>query len=202
MLGEHTNVFTLEFETDEDECLKGLRVNVNLLTSYSPSRWYNYYKQITVVDNGKVLVPKIQEEGIIYYNIEALMPTCNLYYHFSGDNTYASTDINVNYKYIFSRDKIDFKWRTGYDKGINNIQYLQKNHVKSLPLYSTKPDLYLFNGLKESDINDIARLYTFEELLQEDKLLESDIRRLPHLTEEQKEMLIKEHAKKIFYQVE
>lgn len=202
MFVDSSNIFTLEFSTEENECLKDLRVNINLLTNYSPSRWYDYYKRITVIDNGKVLVPKIQERGIIHYDIEALMPTCNLHYHFSGDNTYSSMDINVNYKYIFSKDKIDFKWRIGGDEGINNIKYLQKSYLEALPLYSVGTDVYVFDGLRESDIDDIARLYTFEELLQEDKLLESDINRLPHLSDEQKQLLIKAHEHKKFRQVD
>lgn len=202
MFGDYSNIFTLEFSTEENECLKDLRVNINLLTNYSPSRWYDYYKRITVIDNGKVLVPKIQEQGIAYYSIEAFMPTCNLHYHFSGDNTYSSSDINVNYKYIYSKDKIYLKWRIGGDEGESNIKYLQKDYLEALPLHSTRTDLYLFDGLSDRDIGDIARLYTFEELLQEDKLLESDINRLPHLSDEQKQLLIKAHEDKRFREVD
>lgn len=201
MFGEYNNNFSLEFLTEDSECLKDLRVNIYLLTGYSPSRWYEYYKHITVVDNGKVLVPKIQEEAVVYYSIESLMPACNLYYNFSGDNTYSSENINVNYEYMFSGEEIYFKWHIGRDKGVTSIKYEHNNHIESLPLYSTNSDLYFFDGLSDSAIDDIARLYTFEELLREDKLLESDINRLPHLTKEQKNLLMEAHAKKKFKKI-
>lgn len=80
------------------------------------------------------------------------------------------------------------------------MQY-DKNFINTSTTQYSNDNQYIVEPLDNLQISDISRLYTFDQLKTEGKLLASDINRLSNLSEEQKNELIKIHSQKQFNSV-
>lgn len=200
VLMNHTSVFTFESSIDDDECLRDLQVNVKLHFNYQASNWYSYHKNFTVINEGKIIIPKIQAKEVSYIIIDATAPRCKLHHQEEIDNIYISSPWNVTNKYLFKRDFIQGEYKIGFDQFASNLQY-DKNFINTSTTQYSNDNQYIVEPLDNLQISDISRLYTFDQLKTEGKLLASDINRLSNLSEEQKNELIKIHSQKQFNSV-
>lgn len=190
---------TLEFGIDEDACLDDLQVNLILQTQDIASYHYYYYKYLTVIDQGQVVIPKTMDRQIVRYTIEAYAPACHLSYDASGDHLQAYSSQGT-YEYIhFGKTHITGRWQDGDDQYHYETEYRKDtSNTTALPRYATNPNSHTIKPLGIADLMHLIEFYSFEELMQGDKLLDSDIERLTHLSNEQKQQLTKANANKQF----
>lgn len=201
---QETNEIQLNFKSDES--LKGLRVNLVVYKNDMPSTSYGYKKTITVIDQGKVLA-NFKERYILRYELEAVDTMNNHYFDNAfEDNVYARL-ADYEEKYYFKRDQVNYKSivKNGF-LNINNdtaegyMKYSDLNNMTknaTLAFYDPRTTKYEITDMSKDQLEWLQRK-TFDQLINEEKILEKDIHKLNQLTTKEKFELIKAHSVKKF----
>lgn len=198
---KETNEIEINFNVVDSNDLNDLRVNLYVMRADRPSEWYGYYKYVTVIDKGKVLI-KFKSKYVVAYEING-HSTLKNYYFDTGilDNVFTrKEDFYINY--FFTKKNVGTSSNSIFnikqDQVITEYSNLNEaSNVSELEFHDPRTTGYQISDISEEDIF-FLETKSFNELKNVEKIQAKDIFKLDHLTYEEKLELVKIHDQKKF----